>query len=465
MTYEAARVERAAILVLVSAIACRAVAVEVLRRLGGAAGASKMPAARFVHAYEALRDLVDTGSQLRLDTWADAIAARGGEWEDAARLDAEGFALSDPGGELDVLLAAWRWREIRAIGQRIQALAQDEALRADAGLETPEAVAAAILEDLRAVTSESGGEDRPVTAPEMRPRAEAYLAVLDGTSAPGWTLGTGGDLDRVLTLRPGGLYVIGGLNKVGKSKLQVAVGYTLASSGIPVLDCTLEMGRDLRWDWYVSRHLRLDSAVIATLEMPRHVVDALLEASHPIYALSLTFDDRPSRTVRDLDLAVGEWRVTQVASYGVVLVDYLQLLNLERERGETEATALSRTAKGLAFIARRYSVSLIVTAQLNRHAEDDEPGPQHLEGSGGIAQAAMGMLFLDNLVRRGKVDDYGPGRVAMTWRVVQRAARAGRGSLVADLTTGEFVAAGPGDEDLFEPRDRQHGSTREIFHA
>lgn len=457
MSPDSARLERAATLVLVSAVASRAVAIDVLRRLGGAAGAAKMPSGRFAVALEALRGLVDTGSALRVDTWADAIQARGGDWNDAERLDAHGFALSDPSGEIAVLLDAWRWREIRAIGQRVQALAADEALRADAGLETPEAVAAAVLEDLRAVTSDSPGEDRPVTAPEMRARADVYRAVVSGESSPGWNLGTGGDLDRVLVLRPGGLYVIGGLNKSGKSKLQVWLGHRLASRSIPVLDCSLEMGRDLRWDWYVSQHLGIDSSTIGTPEMPRHHVDALLAASHPVYALSLTIDDRPSRTVRDLELTVQEWRAGLGGAQGLVLVDYVQLLNTERERGENEAVALSRLAKGLAALAKRQKTCVVATAQLNRVGESEEPGPQHLEGSGGFAQASMGMLFLDNLVRRGRVNSYDPTRTAFSWRVVQRAGRSGRGSLVVDLTTGGFEAAGPEDEELFRPRGRNNG--------
>jgi len=81
---------------------------------------------------------------------------------------------------------------------------------------------------------------------------------------------------------------------------------------------------------------------------------------------------------------------------GLVIVDYLQLMNDPAKKNESEALRIGRITYGLKAIAKDFDVPMILISQLNRDYSkrtDKRPKMSDLRESGAIEQAAY-MIFL-----------------------------------------------------------------------
>jgi len=82
---------------------------------------------------------------------------------------------------------------------------------------------------------------------------------------------------------------------------------------------------------------------------------------------------------------------------GLVIVDYLQLMDDPTRRGESEALRIGRITYGLKAIAKDFNVPMILISQLNRDYSkrtDKRPKMSDLRESGAIEQAAYMVIFL-----------------------------------------------------------------------
>jgi replicative DNA helicase len=82
---------------------------------------------------------------------------------------------------------------------------------------------------------------------------------------------------------------------------------------------------------------------------------------------------------------------------GVIVVDYLQLMNTEERRNENRATVVGDLAKGLKQLAKRYGVHVIAISSLNKAADtrqDKRPLMGDLRESGAIQFHADNILLL-----------------------------------------------------------------------
>ena len=155
----------------------------------------------------------------------------------------------------------------------------------------------------------------------------------------------------------------------------------------------------------------------------------LMVASSELNELPLFIDDRPGRTISQI--AAIARRLKRQADLGVVIVDYLQLIEPEDKRipREQQIAFISRRLK---FIAKELSIPVVALAQLNRGVElreDKRPRLADLRESGAIEQDADMISFLhrpsayDPEDRPGEAEIIiaknrsGPtGIVTLTWR-------------------------------------------------
>lgn len=192
-----------------------------------------------------------------------------------------------------------------------------------------------------------------------------------------------GSLDDALGggLAPGRVYIVAARPGVGKSALLGNVVLAALRAATDVLFVSLEMsGREV---------------------MGRLVADAFdLEATRPgdeISAMIAVADEGawPLHFRERADLA-GIVAAVKENRYGLVVVDYLQLLptNLRFERRDLEIAHISRTFKQLAM-ARR--VPILAAAQLNRGSKEKNARPRlhDLRESGAQEQDADVVMLLD----------------------------------------------------------------------
>jgi replicative DNA helicase len=134
---------------------------------------------------------------------------------------------------------------------------------------------------------------------------------------------------------------------------------------------------------------RLRNGTISNDDRRKLVAKAAEMSQAPLYV-----DDTPSRTMTEI--AAAARRLKRKAKLGLVIVDYLQLIEPDNSRDprQEQVAKIARRLKGL---ARELRVPVLCLAQLNRQAEmarDNRPRLSHLRESGAIEQDADVVMFI-----------------------------------------------------------------------
>jgi len=122
--------------------------------------------------------------------------------------------------------------------------------------------------------------------------------------------------------------------------------------------------------------------------------DTLLQVSSELSELNLYIDDQPGRTMSQIGAICR--RLKRRSGLGLVIIDYLQLVEPEDKRAPREQQIASITRR-LKFLAKEMEVPVIALAQLNRGVElreDKRPRLADLRESGAIEQDADIVMFL-----------------------------------------------------------------------
>jgi replicative DNA helicase len=205
-------------------------------------------------------------------------------------------------------------------------------------------------------------------------------------------------VDRVLAGggRRGELIVIGARPSMGKSALTLGIVRAVAQSK-PVLVLSLEDSANM----LISRHVA--SAGRTPLEhvrMPQHAPDsmwtAVADVVEELGQLPVWLDDRAGLSLQQV-VNKAKYVQRKAGDLGLVVVDYLQLME---DEGETRSNELARIARGLKNMAKRMNCIVLLLSQLSREADKTNAPPRldHLAESGAIEQAAdvIGLLWRES---------------------------------------------------------------------
>ncbi|QDT66236.1 replicative DNA helicase [Calycomorphotria hydatis] len=120
----------------------------------------------------------------------------------------------------------------------------------------------------------------------------------------------------------------------------------------------------------------------------------LMQASSELHEMPLFIDDQPGRTMSQIS-AIAR-RLKRQNDLGIVIVDYLQLIEPEDKRAPREQQ-IAYISRRLKFMAKELSIPVVALAQLNRGVElrdDKRPRLADLRESGAIEQDADMISFL-----------------------------------------------------------------------
>ena len=198
-----------------------------------------------------------------------------------------------------------------------------------------------------------------------------------------------------------------------------------------------EIGRKL-----LSSAAKIDSRKIYSKYVTDTELKALKQTGQAIKRFPFLVNDNPYLDTFQIVSRATRWKYKNEIpdGKGLVVVDFLQLIEMERKRGDSEATAIKKVAYDLARMAKQLRCPVIALAQLNNSAEGEPPCLRFLEGSGGIAQAAECILLVDLVHRRiGHTDHSWP----KDFNVIVAAQRTGESGIrvdcKADLRYGHFA--------------------------
>ncbi|UJL46387.1 replicative DNA helicase [Virgibacillus sp. NKC19-16] len=209
------------------------------------------------------------------------------------------------------------------------------------------------------------------------------------------------DLDKITSgFQRNDLIIVAARPSVGKTAFALNVAQNVAvNSDENVAIFSLEMGADQLVQRMLCAEGNIDSQRLRNGQLQADDWSKLTMAMGSLSNAGIYIDDSPGIRVSEIRSKCR--RLKQEDGLGMILIDYLQLIQgtgNSRENRQQEVSEISRELKGL---ARELNVPLIALSQLSRGVEsrqDKRPMMSDLRESGSIEQDAdiVGFLYRDD---------------------------------------------------------------------
>ena len=205
------------------------------------------------------------------------------------------------------------------------------------------------------------------------------------------------DLDNMTAgLQRSDLIILAARPAMGKTTLVKKLAYNVATiAKQPVLFFSIEMSKEQLVDRMLADASGVDAWNIRTGNLSDEDFSKLSEAMGEMAEAPIYIDDTPGLSV--LEMRTKARRAAHDAPLGLVIVDYLQLMQASGNHNGNRVQEVSEISRGLKLIARELNVPLIALSQLSRSVETRTPPiPQlsDLRESGSIEQDADIVSFI-----------------------------------------------------------------------
>jgi len=205
------------------------------------------------------------------------------------------------------------------------------------------------------------------------------------------------DLDNMTAgLQRSDLVILAARPAMGKTTLVTNLAYNVATiAKQPVLFFSLEMSKEQLVDRMLADASGVDAWNIRTGNLSDDDFSKLSEAMGEMAEAPIFIDDTPGLSV--LEMRTKARRATHEQPLGLVIVDYLQLMQSTSRSDGNRVQEVSEISRGLKLIARELNVPVVALSQLSRSVESRSPQiPQlaDLRESGSIEQDADIVMFI-----------------------------------------------------------------------
>lgn len=204
------------------------------------------------------------------------------------------------------------------------------------------------------------------------------------------------DLDEKTNgLQPSELIILAARPSMGKTALVVNIAEGVADqSKTGALIFSLEQSRLELAERFLCIRAKVQVHKLRKGDLDEAERDLLLRVSNDLSELPLFIDDQPGRSMSQIG-AIAR-RLKRRRNIGLVIIDYLQLIEPEDKRAPREQQ-IAQITRRLKFLAKELHIPVIALAQLNRGVElreDKRPKLADLRESGAIEQDADIVMFL-----------------------------------------------------------------------
>lgn len=205
------------------------------------------------------------------------------------------------------------------------------------------------------------------------------------------------DLDTMTAgLQRSDLIILAARPAMGKTTLVTNLAYNVATiAKQPVLFFSLEMSKEQLVDRMLADASGVDSWSIRTGNLSDEDFSKLSEAMGEMSEAPIFIDDTPGLSV--LEMRTKARRAAHEQPLGLIIIDYLQLMQGSGRSDGNRVQEVSEISRGLKLIARELNVPVIALSQLSRTVETRTPQiPQlsDLRESGSIEQDADIVMFI-----------------------------------------------------------------------
>ncbi len=205
------------------------------------------------------------------------------------------------------------------------------------------------------------------------------------------------DLDKLLAgLHRGDLIILAARPAVGKTALALNIAVNAAKADTSVALFSLEMAAEQLIQRILCSEARINSQDVRTGQIKDPDWTSISRAMNDLAELDFYVDDTPAITI--LELRAKARRLLRDKPNGLVIVDYLQLMQPQNKRYDNRQTEIADISRGLKILAKELSVPVIALSQLSRAVEQragKRPMLSDLRESGAIEQDADVVMFID----------------------------------------------------------------------
>lgn len=205
------------------------------------------------------------------------------------------------------------------------------------------------------------------------------------------------DLDNMTAgLQRSDLIILAARPAMGKTTLVTNLAYNVAAKeNQAVLFFSLEMSKEQLVDRMLADASGVDAWNIRTGNLSDTDFEKISDAMGEMAEAPIFIDDTPGLTV--LEMRTKARRQAHTHPLGLIIVDYLQLMQGSGRSDGNRVQEVSEISRGLKLIARELNVPVIALSQLSRSVENRSPQiPQlaDLRESGSIEQDADIVAFI-----------------------------------------------------------------------
>ncbi len=298
-------------------------------------------------------------------------------------------------------------RELVSVGRSLVENALDTSVDVDPKGQIEEAESA--LYKVAEGDGESGGTKSFLTA-STEAIKNVEKALQSGGHLSGITTGFTSVNSKVGGLHNSDLVILAGRPGMGKTSLATNIAFNAAQrwmreeedgieadkrAGAKVAFFSLEMSADQLATRILAEQSRISSELLRMGKISREDFRELSRASRELQDLPLYIDDTPALSIAALRTRAR--RLQRQKGIGLIIVDYLQLLQGSARANDNRVNEISEISRGLKTLAKELSVPVIALSQLSRaveQREDKRPVLSDLRESGSIEQDADMVWFI-----------------------------------------------------------------------
>jgi len=324
-----------------------------------------------------------------------------------AQLTADGQGLLAPRELAQQIYDLALLRELVSVGRGLVEGALDTS-ESVAPMEQIEHAEAELFRVAEGAASESQAESFGIATHKALGMIEK--AINSGGNVSGRTTGLTSVNEKVGGLHDSDLIILAGRPGMGKSSLATNIAFNCAdrllrdrrdgieeaqSVGAAVALFSLEMSADQLATRILAEQAGISSEALRMGKIGRDDFQQLSFASQRLAELPLYIDDTPALSIAGLRTRAR--RLKRRHGIGLIIVDYLQLMQGSRRSQDNRVNEISEISRGLKTLAKELDVPVIALSQLSRaveQREDKRPMLSDLRESGSIEQDADMVWFI-----------------------------------------------------------------------
>jgi replicative DNA helicase len=218
------------------------------------------------------------------------------------------------------------------------------------------------------------------------------------------------DLDRLLAgMRGGDFIVLAARPSVGKTSLALNMAVNAAQAGTAVAFFSLEMPAVQLTQRILSSEASVEAKKMRNGSLAPSDWPNIIETCSALNDYEFYIDDTPGLSLTELRAKAR--RQLHNAKQGLIVIDYLQLMQDKGRNQQDRWVAVGEISRGLKILAKELGVPILALSQLSRAVEsrgNKRPQLSDLRESGNIEQDADVVMFIDRALSEKEMGDDRP---------------------------------------------------------